>query len=79
MAELRTASRTARDAAWPQATELSCDIADALREEQRLDEAREEADAAYRHATGLRDGPAIARATECQSQSIVAITWSAIG
>ncbi|WP_052397910.1 ATP-binding protein [Streptomyces sp. NRRL F-5123] len=65
MAELRAASRAAREAAWPQAVELSCEIADALREERRLAEAKEEADAAYRHAIGLRDGPAIARARGC--------------
>lgn len=65
IAELRAASRAAREAAWHQATELSCEVADALREEQRLEEAKEEADAAYRHATGLRDGRAIARARGC--------------
>ncbi|WP_445525310.1 caspase, EACC1-associated type [Streptomyces cyslabdanicus] len=65
LAELRAAARAAREDNWHLATELSCQVADALREEQRLAEAKEEADAAYRHATGLHDGRAIARARGC--------------
>ncbi|WP_190140591.1 ATP-binding protein, partial [Streptomyces longispororuber] len=63
--ELRAAARAARADRWNLATELSCEVADALREERRLDEAREEAEAAYRYATARTDGRAIARARGC--------------
>ncbi|WP_051854851.1 caspase, EACC1-associated type [Streptomyces sp. NRRL B-1347] len=63
--ELRAAARAARGDRWTVATELSCEVADALREERCLDEAREEAEAAYRYAAGRADGRGIARARGC--------------
>ncbi|MEI5101043.1 hypothetical protein RB200_23945 [Streptomyces sp. PmtG] len=63
--ELRAAARAAREDHWHLATDLSCEVADAFREEGRLDEAREEAEAAYRYATGQTDGKDIARARGC--------------
>ncbi|MFI8931428.1 caspase family protein [Streptomyces sp. NPDC053474] len=63
--ELRAAARAARRDRWTVATELTCEVADALREERCLDEAREEAEAAYRYAAGRADGRGIARARGC--------------
>jgi hypothetical protein len=60
--ELRAAARAAREDRWNLATEFSCEVADALREEQRPAVAREEAEAAYRYATGRSYGRGIARA-----------------
>ncbi|MFD9868650.1 AAA family ATPase [Streptomyces niveus] len=65
LSELRATARVAREDVWHLATELSCEVADALREEQQFAEAKEEADIAYRYAAGLRDGRAIVRARGC--------------
>lgn len=65
LAELRAAARAAREDGWHLATDLSCEVADALREEQLFAEAGEEAGAAFRHATCRRDGRAMARARSC--------------
>ncbi|MFG2142956.1 caspase family protein [Streptomyces sp. NPDC048696] len=62
LGELRAAARAARADRWNLATELSCDVADALHEEQRTEEAREEAEAALRYATDRGDGTGSARA-----------------
>ncbi|MBD0742675.1 ATP-binding protein [Streptomyces sp. CBMA152] len=62
LGELRAAARAARADRWNLATELSCDVADALHAEQRTEEAREEAEAAFRYATDRGEGTGIARA-----------------
>lgn len=62
LGELRAAARAAREDRWNLATELGCDVADALHEEERPEEAKEEAEAAYRYATDHSHGAGIARA-----------------
>ncbi|WP_406340492.1 caspase, EACC1-associated type [Streptomyces sp. NBC_00648] len=62
LGELRAAARAAREDRWNLATELGCDVADALHEEERPEEAKEEAEAAYRYATDHGHGAGIARA-----------------
>ncbi|MFI1170443.1 caspase, EACC1-associated type [Streptomyces melanogenes] len=62
LGELRAAARAAREDRWNLATELTCDVAEALHEEERPEEAEEEAEAAYRHAKDHSHGVGVARA-----------------
>lgn len=61
LGELRAAARAAREDRWNLAAELGCDVADALREEERPEEAKEEAEAAYSYATDHGHVSGIAR------------------
>ncbi|WP_329403916.1 ATP-binding protein [Streptomyces melanogenes] len=62
LGELRAAARAAREDRWNLATELGYEVAEALHEEERPEEAKEEAEAAYRHATDHGHGVGVARA-----------------
>ncbi|MGC9443059.1 caspase, EACC1-associated type [Streptomyces sp. WG5] len=66
--ELKAAALSARNEGWALAAELTCAVADALREEGRFEEAREQTDAAHQYAAVRRDGMGMARARGCLAQ-----------